>query len=247
LSEPANNQEPNWNDNTPVTIPGLEPQPKEFDRTLWYTIGGILLFSCVGILIVGYFLSQSSIVKQVTSFEPALDYTPAPTPNMPATETAWTKPVQYPTLGTAEEAQTYSDSENALYLANFSVFRSPHTEDVEQPGDVFFYDVRLDQSIPLIWSYGWCTLTTKLLDENFAQMKIEFTLNGRPVMKEYITSYDHQPSDERYCRTYAALVSKWPSGLHKLDVNVTFLQDTDDGWNVYPAGTHTYTYFVTMP
>ncbi|MEW5940846.1 MAG: hypothetical protein AB1750_14345 [Chloroflexota bacterium] len=245
--------EPTVQDNTPIAVPTLEeafPEPAKkadnFDRALWYTIGGIVLISCCGLLLIGYLFTKSDIFKDMTTiFEPFATYTPAPTPDMPATQQAWVKPAQSPTLGSSDEAQRSIDADGTLYLPGFSRYASPHPE-VEQPGEVYFYSIDLNASFPMIWSYGWCTLTAEILDQNFAQMKVEFILNGRPVSSRYIASYDHKPQEDRYCRTYAILVTEWPAGMHKLDSNVTFLKPTDDGWNVYPAGMHTFRYFVNV-
>ena len=50
--------------------------------------------------------------------------------------------------------------------------------------------------------------------------------------------------DGSYCREYVGLVDTWPDGQHQLETRVTFTQDIHDGWNLYPAGTHTFKYFV---
>jgi hypothetical protein len=241
--------------NTPISLPPSEPtiiggpvnNPQSFDRTLWYTIGGILLVSCCGILLVAYLFTKTVLFKEVTTFEPlpTIEVTPLPTPNMSATQAAWVKPAKSPVLGSAEEAQIYIDGDSTFYLPNFRLYASPHP-DINQPGDIYYYDIYLPTSTQVIWSYGWCTLTAEILEENFAQMKVEFLLNGELVAKEHITRYDHQPEEDRFCRTFAIIVTEWPAGIHKLDSNVTFLEPTDDGWNLYPAGMHTFRYFVSV-
>jgi hypothetical protein len=117
---------------------------------------------------------------------------------------------------------------------------------VSQPGDIYTFAVSVGPSQDALWNYGWCTLTQKILDQNFAQMEVEFFLNGAPVSDDYVGVTDYNETEERFCRTYNILVKDWPSGTHLLAVDVTFLAPTDDGWDIYPAGTHTFEYYVAV-
>lgn len=256
MNEPSTNQPnqdaPSSQDNSPISLPGNEAPPKwqdgrqsGFDRTLWYTIGGILLASCCGILLVGYLITQTSAFKKLTTFNPLISNTPLPTHNMGATQTAWVKPTQSPTLGSKEETTRALDAGNTYPFVAFAT-DYPDMPKVNQPGDLYIFNIVLSKSRPLLWDYGWCTTTPDLLVGNFNQMKVEFFVNEQPVTGQPFAVKETQPSKNYYCRTLYILVTKWPEGVHKLDVDVTFLKPTDDGMNIYPAGTHTYRYFVSV-
>jgi len=75
---------------------------------------------------------------------------------------------------------------------------------------------------------------------------VEFLMNGVGVSADHIAINESQRSDGGYCRSLTALVTSWPRGEHQLEIRVTFTQPTDDGWNLYPAGTHTFKYFVNV-
>lgn len=55
---------------------------------------------------------------------------------------------------------------------------------------------------------------------------------------------DYERSDGAPCREYVALVDNWPIGQHIIESRITFTQDINDGWDIYPAGTHIFKYFV---
>ena len=118
--------------------------------------------------------------------------------------------------------------------------------DINQPGDIYIFEIQLTKSEPLVWSYGWCTTTQEILEENFAHIQLEFTLNETMVPLGNFTIVESQREDGSPCREYAALVNEWTEGQHQLESRITFTQDIDDGWNVYPAGTHTFKYIVTI-
>lgn len=231
--------------NTPLPLPNeAAASSSNVDRVLWYTIGGIVLISCCGLILLGYLFSQTSQFKQLTTF-PSIDYTPAPTADIRATENAWVKPARQPTLGSFAEAAAAVKAQN-IYPVETGTDYYPTMPDINQPGDLYPFAITMTGSEKRMWSYGWCTLTTRLLDANFDQMKVEFLLNGVPVSSDNIASADSQADTDRYCRTLSVLVKEWPTGTHLLRTNVTFLRPTDDGWNVYPAGTHSFLYYVTV-
>lgn len=246
----ANPSEP---DNDPIALPeqakiNVTSSPsKSVDRALWYTIGGIVLVTCCGLILLAFLFTRTSQFKELTTFPiaPDFDYTPYPTPDIRATDQAWKPPSAPPSLGIRKEVESALKKDETPQLTWFATYR-PLMPDINQPGDVYTYAVNLFTAQEVLWDYGWCTLTQKILDENFAQMEIEFFLNGKAVEDDRVGIEDYQASEERFCRTYNVLVKNWPKGTHLLSVDVTFLAPTDDGWNVYPAGTHTFQYFVTV-
>ena len=131
------------------------------------------------------------------------------------------------------------------YLENIAS-AIPDMPEVNQPGDVYIYEIQLDKPEPLLWSYGWCTTTQTILKENFTHIQIEFNINAEPVSTDHFLIQDENRDDGSPCRNYTATINEWPKGQHQLEVRVTFTQPTDDGWNLYPEGTHIFKYIVTV-
>jgi hypothetical protein len=241
--------------NLPIILPTENnvPQGQDFkttktDRMLWYTIGGIVISACIVMILLAfsvYHSMQSQVQEIFTVGTPVTTYTPRPaiTPNLTATQRAWIKPSQSPALASVEDVKTALNDDNTKYIEQYAV-SFPDFPDINQPGDIYGYEIHINPSMTALWSYGWCTTTSEILDQNFAQMKVEFVMNGAPVSKDQLAGYDYQRFDGGQCRSLAALITAWPPGEHQLEVRVTFLQPTDDGWDIYPAGAHIFKYFV---
>ena len=236
--------------NAPVFLPPDEGNQQEpgftvakSDRTLWLTIGGITVTACCVVFLVLYTFMRA-FTQQIYSFQPP---TMAPTvlPNLTATQRAWVRPSKAPTLGTAEEARDAVEADVLSYVESFS-YNRPYMPEVNQPGDIYVHDVALIKNEKLLWDYGWCATTPEIREENFGKMKIVFNVNGEPIPQRYFAITESQRSDGGHCRTYTVLFTNWTEGQHQLEIRVTFTQPTHDGWNLYPAGLHTFLYFVTV-
>jgi hypothetical protein len=244
-------------DNTPVIVASAETEPEmqspaqgpKTDRALWMTIGGITITACCVVFVLVFnFLRSDPFANLFTGY----DYdTPTPFPtvsarDMTATQRAWTPPSAQPTFASVAEAKKAAEDDVLMHVENFAE-GYPFQPDINQPGDVYLYNVFLSAEQTAILDYGWCTTTQEVLDQNFAQMKVEFIVNGKVLDNDQLAIHEYnRSSDNGRCRVFTALITHWPSGQHHLDVNVTFLKPTDDGWNVYPAGTHTFRYYVNV-
>jgi hypothetical protein len=191
-------------------------------------------------LIAEYFPSPTP--TRVPTSTPASTRTP-PT-NLTATQQAWGKPAESPSLASAAEAGTALDS-GVNHLEGYA-YVVPDTPAINQPGDVYSYEIQLTESTPLVWSYGWCTTTQAILEENFSHINLEFTINGTAVSSGSFAVTEYERSDGGRCREHAALVNDWPPGQHIIESRITFTQDINDGWDIYPAGTHIFKYLVTV-
>lgn len=224
------------------------------NQTTIIAMSGVVVVGLCGLLFIVSQLfrpvSSSLIAEYFPSPTPTAipTETPAPTrtppPNLTATQQAWTKPTQSPSLGSVEEARAAVDA-GANTLESFA-YIYPDTPEINQPGDVYVYDIQLTESTPLVWSYGWCTTTQAILEENFSHIRLEFTINGNPASTGSFAVSEYERSDGGRCREYAALVNDWPSGQHILESRVTFTQNINDGWDVYPTGTHAFRYLVAV-
>lgn len=107
-------------------------------------------------------------------------------------------------------------------------------EEVSVPG-VFTYTVPLAKSETLIWAYYWCTTTTEILEQNFKQIDVTFTLNGEEIPLDQFVVTD-LPSGGNQCRIIYTALSDWKPGEHHLTTAVTFKTPINDGMGDYPAG-----------
>lgn len=224
----------------------------------------ILIFTMVGVVGLGicvlFFMAfiwfrpgQPSFLSQIlASPSPTRrpTRTPAPNetprPNLTATQLAWVKPAESPSLASLEEANS-AFTAGAVYLESFASV-SPEMPDINQPGDLYLYEIPLPGSgeFPVAWTYGWCASQKEILEDNFKHIHLDFTINEAVVPLSQFAVIETPHDDGSYCREYAALVKNWPKGLHHLQTDVTFTEDVHDGWNLYPAGTHTYKYMVSV-
>jgi hypothetical protein len=223
-------------------------------RTQIMILIGIFIFGACALFTLAFFWFQPNRNTLFAKYFPSSTATrrPAntsvptriPIPNLTATQSAWIKPSQSPRLGTSEEAQKAFES-GMSYLESFAA-QIPDTPEINQPGDVYIYEIQLDQPEPVIWSYGWCTTTQTILEENFTHTQIDFIINEEPASLDHFFIQDTTRDDGSLCRDYTATIKEWPKGQHQLEVRVTFTKPTNDGWNLYPAGTHTFKYIVTV-
>jgi hypothetical protein len=238
------------------TDPNLNPieEADAKKRTLILAMSGVVVLSICVLFTLAFLWFQPDQNGLLAKYFPSPTATrrpantPAPTktliPNLTATQSAWLKPEQSPALGSAEDAQSALES-GMNYLEGFA-FVVPDTPEINQPGDVYIYEIQLDQSESVLWSYGWCTTSETILDENFTHMQVEFIVNEVSAAPDHFLIQDEIGDDGSACREYTTTLNSWPSGQHQLEVRVTFTSPTDDGWNLYPAGTHTFKYMVNV-
>ena len=243
-------------DNTPISAESAEVAPEaarpaqgqKTDRALWFTVGGITIAACCVVFVLVFNFLRSDPFANLFAMDDYNTPTPFPTVSardLTATQRAWTPPSAQPTFASVSEAKKAAEERTVWPLAYFAE-RYPDQPDINQPGDVYLYNVFLSADQSAIWDYGWCATTQEILERNFAQMKVEFIVNGKTLSADLVVRDYDRGNDSGRCRDHTALITHWPSGAHHLDVNVTFLIPTDDGWNVYPAGTHTFRYFVNV-
>lgn len=115
-------------------------------------------------------------------------------------------------------------------------------DEVSVPG-TFTYTIPLAKSETLIWGYYWCTTTTDILKQNFSQINIKFTLDGKDVPMDQF-AVDELPSGGNQCRIVYTALSDWPAGEHHLTTAVTFKSSINDGMSDYPAGDYISEYGV---
>lgn len=121
--------------------------------------------------------------------------------------------------------------------------REEYTDaELSSPG-VLTYTVPLSKSETLIWAYYWCTTTTEILEQNFSQIDVTFTLNGEEVPIDQFAVTELEAGGNQ-CRIIYTALSDWKPGEHHITTSVTFKSQIDDGMSKYPAGDYVSEYGV---
>ena len=105
------------------------------------------------------------------------------------------------------------------------------------------YTVPLQKEETLIWMYAWCASTKEVLDQNFENIEVKFSLDGKDVALDKFKQEDLENSGQ-WCRLYYTALSKWPGGEHKIKITATFTASINDGTADYEAGDYILDYNV---
>jgi len=245
-------------DNNNVPIESGNPNK----QTLIVLMSGVIIVGICALLGLGYLWfqtdQQSFMARLFPTTTPVREIVSVPT-STPAELEAPTlagPEIPEPTLQPLEKADTppsFASADDAKtevenggdYLESYAV-DFPDVPDINQPGDIYTYNVWLPASTPLIWSYGWCTTTGEILEDNFKYIQIEFVADDITVAEQNIAIIDNSRDDGSTCRDYIVLVDQWTPGQHQLQTRILFTQDINDGWDLYSAGIHTYEYMVSV-
>lgn len=107
----------------------------------------------------------------------------------------------------------------------------------------FTYTIVLNKPQTLLWSWGWCAKDQTTLDQNFAHIKLAFSLEGKDIPLDQFVKTDSVAGGQP-CSTYSAALSDWQGGENHLKTVVTFDDAINDGSATYPAGSQTFEYTV---
>jgi C-terminal processing protease CtpA/Prc len=145
-----------------------------------------------------------------------------------------------PKVASASEAEAALSS-GANFLED--VARERYEEaDYSAPGTLNF-TVVLNRSETLIWAYAWCASDAATLEQNFSQIDLKFTLNGRDVPVDAFAVFN-VASGGLQCRLIYTALSDWKGGEHSLTTVVAFRQSINDGSADYEAGDYVSDYRV---
>jgi C-terminal processing protease CtpA/Prc len=115
--------------------------------------------------------------------------------------------------------------------------------DYTQPGKLTF-TIPLSAPDPLIWAYPWCAKDAATLQQNFANIKLAFVLDGQNVTSQMATV--DATANGQQCRLVFTELTGWPAGEHHLTTTATFAQAINDGSTDYPAGDYILDYTVVV-
>ncbi len=156
-------------------------------------------------------------------------------------------PVEGETVGGPPTVGSLSESE-AAFVAGTEWLEDLAAESYDvtsQPGETYIYTIAMDESQDVMWVYGWCAAMAEQLAENWENISLVFTLDDEEVPLSSFAMLESALEDQE-CRLYYVLLTDWPPGEHVLTTEVTFAAELDDGFDIYPAGTHVYEYLVTV-
>ncbi len=117
------------------------------------------------------------------------------------------------------------------------------SSDYARPGTLTF-TIPLSQDQKLMWLYAWCTTSTEVLDQNFQNIKLKFTLDGKDVPLDQLQEEKDLENNGQHCRLYYTALSNWPAGEHHLSTTATFTAPINDGSADYAAGDYVLDYGV---
>jgi formylglycine-generating enzyme required for sulfatase activity len=233
--------------NDPVNLPSESEQPA--DRSLvkkknftWLIVFVLIIGACF-LIVPGVIAFLDNPFGLAYGVPPT--YSPNIFPILTATQQAWTKPEHPPVFGSVEETRQTKEAGNVQSLNEFATPQN-YVSNINQPGEIYVYELSIHIDVPVLWDYSWCAATDETLPQNLEQMKVDFILNGSPVPQENILISDAQSADDSHCRNFSILVKNWANGQQQLETSVTMIQPVNDGWNAYPAGTHIFKYFVNV-
>lgn len=121
-------------------------------------------------------------------------------------------------------------------------------EEFNTVGNTLTFTLSAKAEDRLVWVYGWCATTPELVEDNLANMEVEFIVEDTVVPLSQFEMFERlQTNDdgtEIFCRSYGAIVYNWPGGLNTLETRITFLEPINDGMGDFDAGTITFKYEI---
>ncbi len=111
------------------------------------------------------------------------------------------------------------------------------------------FTIQLDTSEPIIWRWYWCAKNKAILQDNMRSINVQFILDGEDITNQFGSgefTYTGEPMSGWACFTYEAVLTDWETGVYDLEQNVNFVNEINDGKDLYPAGFKIYDYTVTV-
>jgi hypothetical protein len=118
-------------------------------------------------------------------------------------------------------------------------------EDYDKPGKLTF-TIKITDSKPTYFNYGWCTTTEEILKQNFEHIRVKLYFNGDELGNDVVHQVTLTRSDGLLCLDFGVLMSDWPNGKYNLEAVASFDQKINDGLADYEAGDYISVYNVTV-
>ena len=118
-------------------------------------------------------------------------------------------------------------------------------DDFAKPGTLTF-TMTVTNDKPVYFSYGWCTTTHDILQQNLQHITVQLYLNDQKLGSDVAHSFAYGLANGQVCDDVGVLMSDWPPGEYHLKAIATFDAKINDGMGDYPAGDYIYDYTVTV-
>lgn len=145
-----------------------------------------------------------------------------------------------PTVTASSDTLDYIKNGDALMLEDMA---EENYSNPVLPGETYTYSIQMKEDKPLLWGFFWCAKDQPTLDENFKNMKFDFSLEGKTPDAKDLASLDFQ-SQGQFCRVISYQLIDWPGGEHHASTRITLAKKINDGFGDYDKGTFTYDYTV---
>ena len=147
-------------------------------------------------------------------------------------------PASPPNVTTMAETMDYIQNGEAWMLEDAAEesYSNPVT-----PGETYTYTIQLKENKPLLWGFFWCAKDQTILDDNFKNMKFQFSLEDKTPDPANLVNLDFQ-SQGQFCRVISYQVKDWSGGEHHLSTTITIAKKINDGLDDYEKGAFTYDY-----
>jgi hypothetical protein len=113
--------------------------------------------------------------------------------------------------------------------------KEKYTDKQKQDPGTLTYTIVMDKSQDVVVGYFWCTKTQAQLDDNWAKMRFNFTLDGQALTADDFSLQTFASSDGP-CNLLVAFLSDWPVGEHPFVVDANYTAALNDGFGDYVAG-----------
>jgi hypothetical protein len=132
------------------------------------------------------------------------------------------------------------------YVRLEALAQEQYTEqDFAKPGTLTF-TVKITDQKPTYFSYGWCAVDEKTLQQNFQNIKVGLYFNGNELGKDVVHSVSYTSPSKLVCGELGVLMSDWPAGNYELKAVATFTQKINDGMSDYQPGDYIFQYNVMV-
>ncbi|HEX9332719.1 MAG TPA: hypothetical protein VF896_12575 [Anaerolineales bacterium] len=132
------------------------------------------------------------------------------------------------------------------YVPLEALAQEQYTEqDFAKPG-ILTYTIKITDNKSTYFSYGWCAVDKKTLQQNFEHINVSLYFNDNELSKDVVHPLAFTRSDGLVCNDFGVLMSDWPAGEYKLKTVATFNDKINDGMADYAAGDYVVEYNVTV-
>jgi hypothetical protein len=118
-------------------------------------------------------------------------------------------------------------------------------QDTSKPGTLTYTSTITDDT-PTYFSYGWCTTTEDILNQNFDHIKISLYFDDKQLGKDVVHPLSFTRTDGMVCGDFGVLMTDWTNGTYQLKAVATFDDKINDGIADYAAGDYIFVYNVTV-